>query len=281
MLKKFVKAYAPEDLRNLIFAVNKHRQCHGEFPRLLRPKTFNEKILRRKVFERRPIFTTFADKYAVRDYVARRVGAQILPELHWLTEDPGNIPFDALPRSFVVKPTHGSGWVRVVRDKFTLNRDELVRTCREWLAADFYELLREREYKNIPRRIMVEEFIDDGSGEAPCDYKFFTFGGKVELIQIDVGRFGQHRRALYDTAWRDTGIKSRRERILEPVPRPKHLDSMLEIAASLGKEVAFVRVDLYDNGSKVYFGELTSTPGCGTQPFEPRSIDAQLGALWV
>jgi hypothetical protein len=42
-----------------------------------------------------------------------------------------------------------------------LQRDRAADTA--WLARSYYEFLREHEYKNIPRRIMIEEFIDDGS----------------------------------------------------------------------------------------------------------------------
>jgi len=42
----------------------------------------------------------------------------------------------------------------------------------------------------------------------------------------------------------------------------------------------FVRVDLYDAGRRIHFGELTSTPGCGAEGFEPRSMDEHLGQLW-
>jgi hypothetical protein len=170
VIKSILKTCLPDEVRDLVFAVRQHKRVHGEYPRILRPRTFNEKILRRKVFDRRAIFTTFADKYAVREYVAARVGPQILPKIYYVTTDPASIPFNNLPQRFVVKPTHGSGWVRVVLDKDALDRQELIRTCNQWLGRSYYEFLREHEYKNIPRRIMVEEFIDDGSGCVPKDY---------------------------------------------------------------------------------------------------------------
>ena len=43
------------------------------------------------------------------------------PDCTAFTSDPAAIPFADLPQRFVVKPTHGSGWVRVVLDKAALD----------------------------------------------------------------------------------------------------------------------------------------------------------------
>jgi hypothetical protein len=281
MVNEIIKGLLPREVRDLVFAVNHYRRAHGVYPRLLRPRTLNEKILRRKVFDRRPLFATFADKYAVRSFVADRLGPGILPRLYCVTTDPVTIAFDSLPRKFVVKPTHASGWVRVVQDRDALDRQELIQTCKRWLGSSYYEFLRERGYKDVPRRIMIEEFIDDGSGETPTDYKFFTFHGEVHLIQIDRSRFSGHRRSMYDPQWRDTGTRVTYDRIGEPLPRPANLDLMLQTAATLGRDLDFVRVDLYDVGRQIYFGEMTPTPGCGASRFEPELMDYRLGTLWI
>jgi hypothetical protein len=280
MLRAIVRKYVPRVVRDLIFGIRMHRAAHGKYPRLLRPRTFNEKILRRKVFDRRPILTQFADKYAVRQYVAQRLGPDILPKVYCVTSDPTAIPFADLPRRFVVKPTHGSGWVRVVLDKAALDVQELTRTCNRWLATNYHNVMRERQYRRIPPRIMVEEFIDDGSGTAPVDYKFYTFHGTVHLIQIDGSRFTSHRCALYDRHWRDTGVRVELERFDSPVREPVNLGLMLQTAEKLGADLEFVRVDLYDVGSRIYFGEMTATPGAGLARFEPQAMDEHLGKLW-
>ena len=62
--------------------------------------------------------------------------------------------------------------------------------------------------------------------------------------------------------------------------RPAGYDRMLEIAAALGKEFDFVRVDLYDVDGHVYFGELTHYPGGGLVRIRPRAFDRALGDLW-
>jgi glutathione synthase/RimK-type ligase-like ATP-grasp enzyme len=280
MLKSKLKSFLPDRLSDLVAAVRLYKTAHERYPRLWRPRTFNEWIAHRKVFERNPLFRTFADKCAVRQFVSSRLSRDILPKLFCVETEPERINFDSLPQRFVVKPTHGSGWVRVVHDKDSLDRVELLQTCRKWLDSDFYAFLREPQYKGIPRRIIIEEFIDDGSGASPRDYKFFVFNGRVQLIQVDGDRFSGHRRSLYTRDWRDTGVRFQFERIQEPVPRPPHLELMIQIAEQLGDGLSFIRVDLYDTDRQVYFGEMTATPGGGLERFEPAEMDEKLGDLW-
>lgn len=47
------------------------------------------------------------------------------------------------------------------------------------------------------------------------------------------------------------------------IPKPKNLNKMIEYAEILSRDFKFVRVDLYDTGDKVFFGELTFTPHGG------------------
>lgn len=279
-IKSIIKDILPDPAVDILFALRKHKQRHGKFPSLVRPQTFNEKIVHRKLFDRRPLLTQFADKYAVRAYVAERLGEDILPQLYFSTVDPSNIPFDTLPDKFVVKPTHGSGWVRIVTDKSQLDRNELVNICKSWLGESFYKGMREWPYKNIPPRIIIEEFIDDGSGDSPNDYKLFVFGGRVEIIQVDVSRFKAHQRNIYDRNWNQINVKFLYPHSDAAIKLPIHLTDMIDAAEMLCKGIDFVRADFYDTQHRIYFGELTTTPECGLGVFDPVSFDHQLGRFW-
>jgi hypothetical protein len=48
-----------------------------------------------------------------------------------------------------------------------------------------------------------------------------------------------------------------------PPEKPKNLKKMIEIAKILYDGFTFVRVDLYDTGNNIWFGELTFTPWGG------------------
>jgi hypothetical protein len=63
-------------------------------------------------------------------------------------------------------------------------------TCRGWLRDNYYYHFREWHYKSIVPRIMIEEYINDGTGLVPADCKLHVFGGRwVEVISIMRGRF--------------------------------------------------------------------------------------------
>jgi hypothetical protein len=260
--------------------IERYRKFVGGFPNLLWPQTFNEKVVHRIVFDRRSLLTQLADKFAVRSYVESRLGPRILPDLYYVTTDPATIPFDQLPDRFVVKPTHGSGWVQIVRDKASLDRAALIETCKGWLQQNFYDITREWAYKQIEPRIIAEQFIDDGTGAIPRDYKLFVFGGKVEMIQVDAGRFTAHRRRLYSPTWEKLPVLYVYDDISGDIPQPVHLEEMIGAAETMGRDMDFIRVDFYDTPDRVYFGELTMTPECGTGRFRPKKFDRHLGSLW-
>ena len=268
LIKKLIKRSLPD----WFFLICVYRSRHGVFPNIIQPATFNEKILHRILFDRRAVLTQMADKAAVRAYVELRLGPQVLPRLYYLTGHPDTIPFDQFPDRFVVKPTHGSGWVKVVNDKTTLDRAELIRICNGWLKRSYYEETREWVYKHIEPRIIVEEFIDDGTGTAPKDYKLFVFGGIVELIQVHAERFTAHRQRLYTREWKKLDVIFEYDEISGDVPRPAHLAEMIAAAETLGKDMDFVRADFYDTGDRLYFGELTTTPGRASQSLPPEGI---------
>jgi hypothetical protein len=277
--RKLLRAIVPP----FITAIRTHYKHQGAFPNLLDPQTFNEKLCYRKIFDRREILTTLADKYAARDYVAQRLGSAILPKLYQVTRNAADIPFDALPNKFVVKPTHGSGWVRLVRDKAQLDRAAVIAESEEWLSRSYYELTREWQYKNVTPRILVEEFIDDGSGQAPVDYKLMVFHGKVHYVQVHRDRFTALKMTFYDPAWNRievVGLTDAIGDVMEDIPRPERLEEMIMAAETLAGEMDFIRVDFYATSEKIYFGEFTSVPGNGVVRYVPSDFDLQLGRLW-
>ena len=278
IIKQTVKSLLPEIACDVVEVARSFRKVHGTFPNLLFPKTFNEKVVARYLFDTNPVLSQFADKFAVRDYVAKRLGKEFLPELYWVTRSPRDIPFKRLPERFVVKPTHGAGWVRLVRDKHSLDKVELERQCNYWLSQNFYTQHRERIYKNITPRILIEEMIDDGGSVAPTDYKFMAFHGRVELVCVILDRFTNMRGYFLDRDWKIPEIK--RTRLLDDIPRPPHFEEMIRAAEILARGMDFVRVDFYDTPGKFYFGELTTTPGAGLIQYQPANFDLYLGEFW-
>ena len=112
------------------------------------------------------------------------------------------------------------------------------------------------------------------------DFKFFVFGGQPLLVQVDVDRYSDHRRNLYDPSWRFFDVVYSYPNSEREIRPPAQLGTMLKIAETLGSDFDFVRVDLYEVSGQVKFGEMTSYPEGGMARFDPESFDAYLGGLW-
>ena len=244
------------------------------------PTRFNEKLQWIKLYDRNPEYTVMVDKYAVREYIAQAVGQQYLIPLIGVWDNPDEIDFDALPNQFVLKCNHNSGLgMCICKDKSKLDIEDTKNKLRQGLAQDFFIITREWPYKNVKRRIIAEQYMDDGSGELR-DYKVLCFNGEPKLIQYHQGRFTYHTQDFYDTQWNRLPITQgspMSENILE---KPVFLEEMLELSRKLAKDIPHVRVDWYYVGGQLYFGELTFFDASGYDDFEPDEWNEILGS-WI
>jgi len=275
-----LRASSREAAIDLLYTAKRFRATFGRPPDLRSPRTFNERIACKKLNDRNPLLTVLADKLAVRQYVAERAGPSRLTALLCATEDPARLDVARLPDQFVVKATHGSGCNLFVRDKSRLDLVRTIDLCRQWLAMNFYEVGREWCYRDIPPRILVEELLSGDDGDVPIDFKFFCFGGVPRFIQVDVHRFADHRRNIYDPAWNRLPVALHRDNFDWPMVPPDTLHEMLEVAATLSAGLDFIRVDLYSVGNRVVFGEMTNYPGNGFERFTPDEYDSVFGSAW-
>lgn len=88
---------------------------------LKNPKTFNEKLQWLKLHDHNPEYTIMVDKYAVKELVANRIGKEYIIPTLGVWEHFDDIDFEALPKQFVLKCTHDSGGLVIVKDKSVLD----------------------------------------------------------------------------------------------------------------------------------------------------------------
>jgi len=245
------------------------------------PRTFNEKIVWRKVFDHNPLFPVVQDKIRVRDYVRERLGEKeaeaILVPLYFVTDDPEKIPFDTLPDRYVIKTNHGSGWVIPVEDGRAVDRREVVQRCRKWLQTTYGQRRMEWAYRSIKPLVYGEEYLLE-NGKIPTDYKFLVFGGKVRLVFVCYDRFGKPSDAFFDERGNRLYIGGKRE-AKNGLELPPNIGEMTAIAERLASPFDYLRVDLYSFDGKIRFGEMTLYPASGTYRY-PRYIDDLLGSYW-
>lgn len=243
------------------------------------PKTFNEKLQWLKLYNRKPLYTILVDKYAVKHYVADKIGVNhIIPTLG-VWDRVEDIDWDRLPNQFVLKCTHDSGGLVICKDKMTLDINQTIRILLKSLSFDFYKAGREWPYKNVPRKIIAEKYMVDASIGELRDYKFFCFNGSVRFFKIDYGRFVDHHANYYDCNgnYLDFGELDYMRNPNSKLEIPKSLQEMIGYAEILSKDIPFVRVDFYDVDGKVYFGEMTFYPATGMGRIDPEEWDLKIG----
>lgn len=247
---------------------------------LEQPKGFNEKLQWLKLYDRRSEYNIMADKFLVREYIARQLGREHLIPLLGVWDDPEDIDFDALPDRFVLKCNHNSGLgMCICKDKSKLDIAKVRGELRKGLQQNYYLHGREWPYKDIPRKIVCEAFMTDG-GEELADFKVHNFNGEPKFILVCRDRFKETglTEDFFSEKWEHLDIKRPGvPNASQPIPEPAELEQMLAFSRKLAEGIPFVRTDFYVIDHKVYFGEITFFPASGMAAFEPESWDDTFG----
>lgn len=250
---------------------------------LKNPITFSEKLQWLKLYDRNPLYTTLVDKYAVRRYIADKIGEEYLIPLvggPWNSAE--EIDFDALPEQFVLKCNHNSGGVIICRDKSSFDRAAAVKRLDEDLKKNYYLEGREWPYKNVKPCIIAEKYMEDENGELR-DYKFYCFNGIPRYSLITTDRILPDMPTCYtyfDMDFNMMPFYNSGPHARKPVKKPENYERMRELAQLLSKDMLHLRVDFYQVGGRIYLGELTFFDSSGMARFDPPEWDEKIGA-WL
>lgn len=243
-------------------------------------QTYTEKMQWEKLYHTDPLKATLADKYLVRDWVKERIGEEYLIPLVGVWDKFDHIRFSDLPQQFVLKTNHGSGTNIIVKDKAKCNWAEVRKKVNDWMRMDFaYTTYFEMHYSQIQRKIIAEQYLETALGELQ-DYKFLCFDGVPKFCWVDLGRYAEHTRTVFDMNWQKQPW-TQVYQTADNIPRPENFDQMVALATKLCQGFAHVRVDLYNVDGKIYFGEMTFTNGSGMDPIIPEEYDRILGDMWT
>jgi len=251
-----------------------------KFLNVKNPVTFNEKLQWLKLYNRNPILSKLADKYKVRDFVAKKVGSDILIPLIGVYDSFDDIDFDKLPDKFILKCNHASGWNFVCEDKGRLDYKKMKKLFDFWLKTNYYYHGRSWEYKNIKPKIVCEKFLSQEGTFGLDDYKFHCFNGRPVYIQYIKNRLkGRTKETYYNTKWKFQPFNMTNCRNTKLVDRPKNLKKMLDISKKLSKGLPYARIDLYNLDGRIYFGEVTLCPANGMDNFDPPKYEKIFGDM--
>ncbi|MCM8820720.1 MAG: GNAT family N-acetyltransferase [Candidatus Omnitrophica bacterium] len=250
---------------------------------LKNPKSFAEKIVWKKLYDRNPLIPVVADKYKVREYARRILGIKeaedILIPMLYITDNSETIPFDEFPEGYIIKPNHASGWHIIVEKGMEIDKKYIISQCKKWLKMSYGIREHEWAYQPIKRRIIIEKLLKDNRGKMPTDYKFFIIHGECHLIQVIYDRFAKRTLGMYKPYWEYLNVKGRAKKAPPDEP-PCCLSEMIYMSKKLGGLFDCIRVDFCLVDNRIYLTELTNYHQEGWIRWDPVSFDFELGSKW-
>lgn len=246
------------------------------------PKYFTEKLHWLKLYFYGENESKLVDKVKSKEYIAKIVGEQyVLPTIGaW--EDVNDIPFNELPKEYVLKCNHDCGSVFFNRSDSPIDVENVKSVIKKRLRKNYYWMARETPYKFVKPLVFAEPLMKCVSNGEIFDYKFFCFNGEPKLFKIDFDRFVGLHSNYYNLQGEilPFGVLPSIPVYSKLLPIPENLSEMTEIARKLSQGLPFARIDLYNLNGEILVGEITLFPTAGFKRFTDDEWDLRLGS-WL
>lgn len=285
-IKYFLKVMESWFVDDYSYKARKFIQDFGRNIELSPPKTLNEKIIYRMLYDDHYMHMKLADKVFARRYVEEKLGPGYVVPLIGIYKSFAEIDFHVLPADFVLKCSHDSGSSVVVRSGDEVNLSEIRRKLNLCLYRNYYYVAREKHYKDITPVIICEKYIDvffnKNRNVTPELLRVHCFSGKVGFIEADyTDSDGNEYVNVYDKDWvlQEVTVGYPNNKNID-LPFPDKLDELFILSSVLTQPFDYCRIDWMISGDALYFSEFTFTPCAGRMRFKPASFDYKYGELW-
>jgi len=277
--------FDPGSLRSTLTGIlAMYEAACGEFPDILSPRKYSEKLNRAKLLAALKVPES-GNKLCTAGFIPDSLRDIVsYPRIVWRSKEPLLPANDSLPSgTYYLKVNHGSGMVRRVEFPIQSSlRRSLETEYAGFLRSDFGVAWGEWWYNVFDREVFLEESVSRATPS--LSLLFYVIGGEVRFISVDAKALlpGTATRTLYfdcDFAlypWQRT----RAERLEGFSVSDEMKGRLLRVAAAIGGAFESIRVDLMlDDMGGIYLNELTHTSNAG-RPLANRDLDLALGALW-
>lgn len=270
-----------EDLvPGMIRSARVYSRHHDHLPNLIDPTTFTEKQVLFKFFGLIPTQSP-SDKLRSIGFLPKSLRDDVkVPEKIWISDKPQLPGNDEIPPGdYYFKSNHSSGThLPITFPVPDAVREKAEKQAEHWLTRIHNQRLSLWWYETMPRNVFLEEDLRHPDGDAP-DWKFFVVNGKVNLFQVDTGRFSNHIQTIYD---RDGNFLNHELYYGsgKPVDMPPYLPKMIELAEGVGRNFDFIRVDMFTLNGDIYLGEIGLVPNGANIRIRSAELDERLGRAW-
>lgn len=249
--------------------VRRHWRIFRRLPNIFFPRDYNDKMFWRKVFDRNPLFVTFADKLAAKDYARARVPDLQLAELLWVGSCLKDAPAALFDQDAILKINNSNGRYLLLPDR-SMSRDDMIAISEAWKTQQHGKKSGEWSYALVPPALLIERRIACAPNTDLTDIRVFVAGGKVLLIVVDKGVLDDPRYALFDAEGVRLAAQSYGLKDGQPLPTlppdfrfPVDAGALGDMARAIADGIDHVRVDFMWNGLDLYFAEVTVFPRAG------------------
>lgn len=250
MKKLFIKLFPKLTLQILYY------RMYGKFYSSKKPRDLYEKLIWLNFNTQDGKKELCADKYRIRGYLRNLGLEKYLNTLYGVYDSPDTIDFKSLPDKFVLKCTHGANYNILCRDKGNFDIPAAQKKLRKWLHQDYSLNYGELHYRNIPRKIICEEFLSNDL----YDFKVYCINGSPKYVMVCTNpSLGSVKYYLYTFDWDYCEFLI--DHLLNPnFPKPDCLNELYNLSLKLSSGFKFVRIDTYIHEKMLIFGEMTFTP---------------------
>ena len=267
MWRILINAYACLRHTRLIY---RYMRNTGRCLNVAVPGSIEEKYLWRKIFDTNPLFPQLCDKLLVKQYVASRCPDLLIPETLWMGTSCDDVPDNLLAGPAVLKSNHASGHL-VFLDGEAADRTALRKLTDRWLARPYGQKNGEWGYRNIDRKLFIEELIQGDTGEPLEDFNAYVMNGKVQHIHCLRERHGPNpTTSRYDRDGSQFELQYSPTFTTVFADPPAQYRHIIELAEQLGAGFDHMRCDFYLCGGLIYFSEMTVYSAAGFPESEGR-----------
>lgn len=277
--KAFMRCCPFTDRGDTAWSIVKFASCLGRWPDQNAVPGFNDGLLRVKLAERNdPLRHQVADKVKFKSFATERLGIDHVVPVIDLIDSKAVLSSRQFPNRCIIKPSDASGVYKVRRNGEPVDLTLLS----SFFDRNHYRFTREKFYKYIPSRLIVEELLHDGNELLPVEYKVFCFFGKAKIIQWSDrnSQTGLIKR-WYTPQWRPLEFTIAKN-LADIIAQPAFLADLIAAAEIMSKGFSSVRADFFVVDSRIIASELTNVDGNASRRFVPDpAAELSLGPLFT
>lgn len=247
------------------------------------PKSFSEMLQWIKLYYHDPIMSRCVDKVLFKEFIREKLGKGYTAKTYAVWETAEEVNLRDIPEQCAVKSNCSSDGnnILLVTDKSKIDFDK----AKKDITENWFDRMKLHTnsfasyYYGVQPKVYVEEYLAEHD-----DYDILCFHGEPKYIYVKTEHFvnGINREvgypmSFYTTDWKYMDAKYKEVPTRSDLERPSHLNEMLEISRKLSKNIPFVRVDFFVNAGKLYIAEMSFTAWAGLRPYEPESLDYEMG----